>query len=485
MAVAANGPARPELIRALGLAAAIAMNVANMIGTGVFLKSRVMTCNVGSAGAVLAVWVVAGLLALAGTFCYAEVAALMPEAGGEYVFLRRAYGRLVGFLYGWTFFAVVRTGSQAALAVGFAIFLNVALGGGLERDLAHATLGGATLHVNGLMLVALAAIWSITLYNCRPVAAGGRAALVLTVLKVLLLAAIAAGAFLLARGSFRHLAESAVNGTCEEVATSARGGIAGFGAAMLGALWAYDGWNNVTPLAGEIKDPSRNLPRAFFGGMLVVGALYLVVNLAYFYVLTPTEIANVSLGSTVATAVMQRFAGPAAVTFVAVALMLSSFGSLHASVLANSRIPYAMAREGLFFRGLAQLSPRSRVPVRATLAQAAWASVLAVSGSYDTLTDSVMFAAWLFYGLAAGSLFVFRRTLADAPRPYRAFGYPLVPALFIAVTIWLIVNTFFARPGLALVGIAVMLAGLPFYWWWARALTPPSPPAGQAGAAAS
>jgi len=476
---------RPELVRALGLTAAIAMNVANMIGTGVFLKSRVMTCNVGSASAVLAVWVAAGLLSLAGTFSYAEVAALMPEAGGEYVFIRRAYGRLLGFMYGWTFFAVVRTGSQAALAAGFAIFLNVAIGGGLERDLVSLDVAGLALHLNGLMLVALALIWVVALYNTRPVAAGGHAAIVLTVLKMLLLVAIAAGALLLAKGDFGHLWQSAVNGRCEEVAGTARGGIAGFGAAMLGALWAYDGWNNVTPLAGEVKDPARNLPRAFFGGMALVGALYLVCNVAYYYVLTPTEVANVSVNSTVATEVMKRFAGPAAVTFVAIALMFSSFGAIHASVLANARIPFAMAREGLFFRGLAQLSPRTHVPVRATIAQAAWASVLALSGSYDTLTDSVMFAAWLFYGLAAGSVFVFRRTLAAEPRPYRAFGYPWVPAVFLLVTAWLIENTFVARPLLALVGVAIMLAGLPFYWWFSRALTPPSPPAGRAGAAAS
>jgi APA family basic amino acid/polyamine antiporter len=484
---AATAP-RPELVRALGLAAAIAVNVANMIGTGVFLKSRVITCNVGSAPMVFAVWIAAGLLALAGTFSYAEVAAMIPEAGGDYVFLRRAYGRLTGYLYGWTMFSVVRAGSLAALSVGFAIFLNVALGGGLERDLLRIELPGGALHFNSLMVVALAAIWSVALINCRPVATGGRAALVLAALKVLLLAAIALGAFLLAHGSFAHLAESGAGGRCEGVADSARGGIAGFGAAMLGALWAYDGWSNVTPLAGEIKDPARNLPRAFFGGMLVVGALYLVVNLSYFYVLTPTEIASVSSTSSVATEVLRRFVGPGAVTFIAVALMLSSFGALHSSVLANSRIPFAMARDGLFFRALGQVSARSRVPVRAILAQAAWGSVLAISGSYDTLTDSVIFAAWLFYGLSAGSLFVFRRTMPDAVRPYRAFGYPLVPALFIVVAGLLIINTFIATPRLALVGAGVMLAGLPFYAWWSRALnasTPTSPRDGPGGAAAS
>jgi APA family basic amino acid/polyamine antiporter len=292
------------------------------------------------------------------------------------------------------------------------------------------------------------------------------------------LVAIAAGAFLLAKGDFGHLAQSAVNGRCEEVGASARGGIAGFGAAMLGALWAYDGWNNVTPLAGEIKDPARNLPRAFFGGMLVVGALYLSANLSYYYVLSPTAIASVSSTSSVATEVMKTIAGPAAITIMAVALMLSSFGALHSSVLANSRIPFAMAREGLFFRSLGEASAVSRVPVKAIIAQAAWGSVLAISGSYDTLTDSVIFAAWLFYGLSAGSLFVFRHTMPNATRPYRAFGYPVVPAIFILVTIGLIINTFVSAPKLALVGVAIMAAGLPFYWWWSRALPALTPSSG-------
>jgi APA family basic amino acid/polyamine antiporter len=451
---------RRELIRGVGPWGAIAVNVANMIGTGVFLKTRVMTCNVGSAKTVLLVWIAAGLLSLAGTFSYSEIAAMMPEAGGDYVYLRRAYGRMVGFLFGWMSFAVAKAGSQAALAVGLAIFMNVALGGLLQ----HWRLFG----VSGLTLVALGAIWTVALINCASVSAGGRMALGLTIAKVGLVLGVGVGAFLLAPGAWSHLAGSAAAGTCEGVAASARGGIAGFGAAMLGALWAYDGWNNVAPLAGEIRDPQRNLPRAFVGGMLVVAFLYVFVNLAYFYVLTPEQIASVSTNSSVATEVLRRYLGPAAVSLTAVALMISSFGSLHSSVLANSRVPFAMARDGLFFRGLAHLSARSNVPARAILAQAAWASVLAVSGSYDTLTDSVIFASWMFYGLSTASLFVFRRSMPDAPRPYRALGYPLVPAVFVLVTAALLVNTFIAAPRQAFQGVAVLLAGLPLYWYWSR-----------------
>jgi APA family basic amino acid/polyamine antiporter len=459
---------RSELRRGVGPWAATAVNVANMIGTGIFLKTRVMTCNVGSAKIVLLVWLTAGLLSLAGTFSYSEIAAMMPEAGGDYVYLRRAYGRLVGFMYGWVAFTVARAGSQAALAVGLAIFMNVALGGALDRWHIEAALWGARVGVSGLTLVALAAIWIVALINCASVASSGRMALALTLAKVGLVLGVGAGAFLLADGNWSHLMGSGLTGTCEGVASSARGGIAGFGAAMLGALWAYDGWQNVAPLAGEVRDPQRNLPRAFVGGTLIVAALYLFVNVAYYYTLTPLQIAGVPASSSVATEVLKRFMGPMAVSLMAVALMVSSFGALHASVLANSRIPFAMARDGLFFKSLVRLSPRTNVPIRAILAQAAWASVLAVSGSYDTLTDSVIFSSWLFYGLMTAALFVFRKTMPDTPRPYRAFGYPVVPMIFLLVTAALLINTFVAAPREALRGVAVLAAGLPFYWYWSR-----------------
>ena len=455
-----------ELTRGVGAWGAIAVNVANMIGTGVFLKTRVMTCNVGGPKTVLTVWLVAGLLSLAGTFSYGELAAMMPEAGGDYIYLRRAYGRLVGFLYGWMAFAVARAGSQAALAVGFAIFMNVALNGALAQWRFDVDSIGA--HFDGLTLVSLAAIWTVAAINCASVTAGGRTALAVTIAKVVLVIGVGVAAFVFAPGAWSHFGASGAAGTCENVSAGARGGIAGFGAAMLGALWAYDGFQNVAALAGEVRDPQRNLPRAFIGGMLVVAALYLFVNVAYYYALTPAEIASVPEKSSVATEVLKTFLGPLAVSMTAVALMVSSFGSLHASVLANSRIPFAMARDGLFFKGLGKLSSRSNVPARAIIAQAVWGSVLALSGSYDALTDSVIFASWLFYGLTTASLFVFRRRLPDAPRPYRALGYPVIPALFILVTAALLINTFVAAPREALRGVVILVAGLPFYWYWSR-----------------
>jgi APA family basic amino acid/polyamine antiporter len=322
--------------------------------------------------------------------------------------------------------------------------------------------------LSGLTVVALATIWLVALINCASVASGGRTALVVTSAKVVLVAAVGVGAFLFAPGAWSHLAGSGSGGSCENVAASARGGIAGIGAAMLGALWAYDGWNNVAPLAGEIRDPQRNLPRAFVGGMVVVGALYFFANLSYFYALSPLQIASVPLASSVATEVLKTFLGPLAISLTAVALMVSSFGSLQASALAAARVPFAMARDGMFFRALGDLSPRSHVPVKAIVAQAAWGSVLALSGSYDTLTDSVIFASWLFYGLSTASLFVFRRTMRDVPRPYRALGYPYIPIVFLLVTAALLINTFFAAPREALRGVVFLVAGLPLYWYWSR-----------------
>ena len=474
--MSAADPQAPALVRGLGLWGAVAVNVANMIGTGIFLKTRVMVCNVGSPMLVIAAWIAAGLLALAGTFAYAEVSAMMPEAGGEYVFLRRAYGRVTGFIYGWTTFAIYKSGSQAALAVGFAIFLNIALGGLLDANALAWSVLGQSFHLSFLTLVSLAAIWLTAWINCRSIATGGWTAIALTSAKIGLLVLLAIGAFSLSAGHWHNLVLPAAGASCEGVDASARGGVAGFGAAMLGALWAYDGWANVAPLAGEIRNPARDLPRSFFGGMLVVGAIYLSVNLAYFYVLTPEEIGSVALTSSVATEVLRRFVGPAAVTVAAVSLMLSALGSLHASVLAGARIPYAMAREGLFFRGLGRVSARTHVPVRAVLAQAAWASVLALSGSYDRLTDSAVFAVWLFYALVAGSLLIFRRTMPDTPRPYRAFGYPWVPLAFLLVSLGLILDTFVTSPLLAVLGIGVMLAGLPFYLYWSRHLEWRQPP---------
>lgn len=466
--ISSNSNDTPGLRRGLGLWPAIAVNVGNMIGTGIFLKARVMTCNVGSASTVMVLWVVGGLLVLAGAFAYSEVAAMMPDAGGEYLYVRRAYGRFASFLCGWTLFTLQKCGSQAALAVGFAIFMNVATGGALEQSVLTWGLYGHHMSLTLLTVVAVASIWVIALINALSVTRGGETAFGLTSIKVAFLLCLALAAFLFGHGSAAHFVESNQGGVCEGVAGSARAGLAGLGAATLGALWAYDGWNNVAPLMGELRDPNRNTARVFIGGMLVVATLYVLVTVSYFYVLSPTQIASVPTSSSVGTEVLHRFLGPAAVTTLACMLMLSAFSSQQTSALAGARIPYAMARDGLYFRRMAQLSPNTRSPVNAVLTQAGLATVFALSGTFDSLTDAAMIGAWLFYGLAASTVFVFRRTAPQMARPYRCPGYPILPALFLLAAAGVIVNSFVATPRTALLAAAVMLLGLPFYAYWSR-----------------
>ncbi len=455
-----------QLVRGLGLIAAISVNVANIIGTGVFLKARVVTCNVGSPSKALMVWVFAGLLSLAGALTYAELLALMPRAAGEYGIMRDAYGRPMGFIYGWTQFLIARTASAAALAVGFAIFLNDLLGGVLEHSyFKYEVAGGHTLSFGRLELVALSAIVVTTLINCAAVKVSGGVASVLTGMKILLLVSLGLGAFFYADGNWGNLAMSNVGGTCEKVSITT-GGVAGLAAAMIGALWAYDGWNNLTFLAGEVKNPARNLPLALIGGGLLVMALYLFVNVSYYHVLTPTEIASVPGAGSVAAEVVRRLLGPVAVTLMAAAMMTSSFGALHASLLATARVPYALAKDGLAPRGLSHVSPKTHVPIRALLFQGSLSclTVLTFSAAYDTITDYAVFALTLFYVLVTFSVFTFRRRLPDAERSYRTWGYPVVPIVFLLVSGWLIVQTIHDSPRKSAIGLALILLGLPVYY---------------------
>ena len=457
-----------QLIRGLGLIAAISVNVANIIGTGVFLKARVVTCNVGTPGKALLAWVVAGLLSMAGALTYAELMAMKPRAAGEYGIVRDAYGRPLSFIYGWTQFLIARTASAAALAVGFAIFLNDLVGGALRHTYFQYTLpGGHVWSFGRLQVVALSAIVICTIINCAAVRVSGGVASVLTGLKVVLLLGVGFGAFFYSGGDWGNLGLQNAGGACEGVPITT-GGMAGFAAAMLGALWAYDGWNNVTFLAGEVKNPGRNLPLALIGGGLVVMGLYLFVNVSYYHVLSPTQVADVPASSSVAAEVVRRLLGSAAVTLMAAAMMTSSFGALHASILATARIPYALAKDGLTFKALAQVSRRTHVPVRSLVVQGIWASVLALSGSFDTLTDYAIFALTLFYALVAGSIFIFRRREPDTPRPYRTWGYPVVPIIFLTVSGWLIFETIRNNPQRTGIGLFLILLGLPVYYFLLR-----------------
>ncbi len=472
--MASNSIDRITLIRGLGLLAAISIILGNVIGTGVFLKARVMTCNVGSPTWVIVAWIAAGILSLAGALTYAELSAMKPEAGGEYVFLRDAYGRVWSFLYGWMQIFIAKTGSQASVAVAFAIFLNDFLDGGLKQTLLKTNILGYDFELTSLQIIAVMMIIIITTINCASVSVTGQLATYFTVIKIALILLVGVGAFIFADGNFAHFGMENAGGVCEGVDNSVKYGaagftfMAGFGAAMLGALWGYDGWNNLTLVAGEVKNPQKNIPLALIGGTILIILLYVFINIAYFYVLTPTEIASVSADSSVAREVAIRFLGAGAVVLMTAGLMASSLGTLHTSVLTGARVPYAMAQDGLMFKSLGKLSEGTRVPVGALIVQGIWACILAMSGSFDTLTNYVIFGSWIFYAFVTASVFVFRKKFPDAPRPYKAFGYPVVPILFLLVAGWLLINTILTSPMQSFIGIFLIALGLPVYYYLTR-----------------
>ena len=474
-----NADDKYKLIRGLGLLAAISVIIGNVIGTGVFLKARVMTCNVGTPTWVIVAWIAAGLLSLAGALTYAELTAMKPQAAGPYVFLRDSYGRLSSFLFGWMQMFIARTGSQASVAVVFAIALNDYLGGGLKQTILQTTIFGYPYEITSLQIIAVVLIAIFTTLNCLSVSLSGQIATALTLIKIALVVFVGLGAFIFVTGgSFDNFSLMSTGGTCEGVSESVRFGsaeytfLAGFGAAMLAALWGYDGWDNLSFVAGEVKDPNRNIPIAIIGSVLLVILLYVAAHIAYFYVLDPTAIASVSKDSSVAKVVVSKFFGGdiaslatgVAVAIFTVGLMLSSLGTLHTSILGASRIPYAMAKDGMMFKTFEKTSVNA-VPVYGVLFQGVWSSILALSGSFDTLTDYVIFGSWIFYALVTSSIFIFRRKYPNAERPYKAWGYPVVPVVFLLVSGWLLVSTMINTPKQSFIGILLIILGLPVYYY--------------------
>jgi APA family basic amino acid/polyamine antiporter len=464
-------PDEIDLVRGLTLPATTALVVGTVIGTGVFIKTAIMAQDTGSASTVLLAWVAAGVLSMCGALTYAELGAMLPHAGGEYVYLRHAYGELAAFLFGWMRFVVGGTGSIAVLGVGFATFLSAIIPIPSVWATSRFGLLGQTVdwQFGSKQVVAVAAIMFFTVINCLTVVFGGRVQSLLTVLKLGGIAAVILGVFFGSQtADWSHLMAT-------DTANSS--GAAAFGLAMLAALWAYDGWNNMPMAAGEVKDPGRNVPFALIGGMAVVTLIYCAANLAYFYALPFGEV--ISSNSTryrealpVATKAAQTVFGDSGGRLISLAFIFSALGALNGAILTGARVPYAMARDGVFFSPAAVLSQRTRVPVYALLLQALWACVLAISGTFDQLSDYVIFASWIFYGLVTSSVFVLRRKMSDAPRPYRTLGYPIVPLVFVLVAAWLVVNTLVNRPVESVAGLTLIALGLPIYFYYRRSQVP-------------
>ncbi len=435
-----------DLRRALGLAAALSIVVGTVIGSGIFRVPQTMIQSVGSVEMVFLVWVVGGALTLAGALTYAELAAALPGAGGEYVYLTEAYGPVWGYLYSWTQLSVAKSGSIATLATAFFEYTAHFIP---EFERVWFTLG--PLPIKYGQIFALVLILVLGAVNYVGVRVGGGVQVAVTILKVALIAfVIAAGLF------YAHPAVSVPLPDVPPLRT-------GFIAALVAALWAYDGWNNVGMVASEIKNPKRNLPLALIGGTVLVIAIYMLANWAYFRVLTPGEVATHKL---VAAEMMLRVQGPAGAAAVSIAAMISIFAALNGSILSGARVPYAAARDGLFFKSAAKVHPVFQTPGMSIIMLTGWSSLLVLSGRYDDLYNFVIFGSWILYAMATASVFVLRRKRPDLERPYKTLGYPVVPALFLIGATVLEVQTLRDKPVQALLGIALVLLGLPLYFYW-------------------
>jgi APA family basic amino acid/polyamine antiporter len=482
--------ASSEFIRGIGPLAAISLVVGSMIGSGIFIVSADIGRQVGTwgPGALLLVWIVTGAMTVTGALAYSELAAMMPRAGGQYVFLREGLSPLAGFLYGWTLFAVIQTGTIAAVAVAFSRFLSVLVPGlspEVFLSLGSIHLPGASdaiqLGLSPQRVVAILSVVLLTGINIRGVTLGAAIQTVFSVAKIGALAVLV----LFGLTFWRQPEIAAANfsnlwGTGDWSLAV----VPVLGAAMVGSLFSSDAWNNVTFAAAEVQNPTRNLPRALAIGTGTVSLLYILANVAYLNILpfsgdpNGTDVLSRGLQyaaqDRVGTAAIEVVLGSGGATVMAVAILLSTFGCNNGLILSGPRVYYAMARDRLFFQKVGTLHPTFRTPVMALVLQAVWASILCVSGTYNQLLDYVIFAALVFYFLTTLALFRLRRLRPDLPRPVKAFGYPVLPALYLVAVGVLMVILLFEKPLYTWPGLLIVATGVPVYLLWRRL---PSSPA--------
>lgn len=442
------------LIRRLGPGTAFLLVVSAMVGSGVFKKVAPMAHDTGSAFWILACWILAGLVSWFGALSNAEVASQIAEPGGQYVYFKRIFGRPLAFFYGWTGFTVVQSATAASVAYVFAESVN-----SLHPLPILSGLGIENLSVK---LLTVSVIWIITAINLFGVHQGERVSNLLTSLVIVCIIGITFLCFGKGQGSFENLKMPS------EGISSITPGALFLG--MMSAFWAYEGWNNLGFLAGEIRNPYKNVPLALAGGVGFVMLLYVAINASYLYVMPVSHFQSVyeQGNSIAAVTVVQSFLGPIGSSLIIVVILVATFGSTNNTLMSAARVYFAMARDGLFFKQAAHCHPTYNVPTFALLLQAVWASVLVFSGSFDQLTDMLIFAAFIFYGLGAVGLFVLRIREPNADRGFKVPGYPWVPGLFILFCIALVVNSILERPQESLMGLCLMASGLPFYLFWRR-----------------
>ncbi len=488
-----------KFVQALGLLDSTMIVAGSMIGSGIFIVSADIARLVGASGWLLVVWILTGVLTVAAALSYGELAAMMPQAGGQYVYLRQAYSPLWGFLYGWTFFLVIQTGTIAAVAVGFARFLGVLAPGVSPVNWIIPPINLSSSYAISLSTQQLAGILVIVLLsaiNSRGVNVGKAIQNVFTSAKVLSLAALVGVGIIFAshgaglRENLQNIWSPQNAATIKSdlafvptvSAMTAAGLFVAICVAQVGSLFSADAWNNITFIAGEVKNPRRNLPLSLVLGTTLVIALYLLVNVAYLCMLPMTGIQHAP-DDRVATAAIGTVFGNASAVIMAVAIIISTFGCNNGLILAGARVYYAMAHDGLFFRATGRLNA-ANVPAVGLWLQCFWACLLvlprtrlhnAATGAeeygnlYGNLLDYVIFAVLIFYVLTIAGLFILRRTQPEAPRPYRAWGYPLVPAAYIALALTIATVLLLYKTQTTWPGLIIVLTGVPVYFWWRRA----------------
>jgi APA family basic amino acid/polyamine antiporter len=452
-------PAPPDegLVRALGLGSAIFFILGSVIGSGIFLTTGIMAAALPSPTLILVAWLMGGVIALSGGLTYAEMGSMYPRSGGVYVYLREAFGPLIAFLYGWAALLVFFSGGIAAVAVGFSAYFGYFVPAlSTARVLWSIPTPAGTWTVSAAQIVAVTSIAALAAINYVGVRSGNRVNVVLTIAKVTGLAALPILA--LARS---HAAPAWTPVVPPDLTRP----LAGFGIAMIAVLWTNDAWYCVTWIAGEMKRPQRDLPRALLIGISLLTLIYLVVNLAYLYALPMAELKGVAR---VAERAATALAGVNGARFVALTVVVSTFGCNAAAILAGARLLFAMARDGVFLPAAAKVHARYRTPHVAIVALSAWAAVLAVSGSYEQLFTYVMFSSILLHLIGAIGLFRLRYTRPNHPRPYRVWGYPFVPAVFILASSAFVANTLMERPRESFAGLGLLALGLPVYWYSKR-----------------
>ena len=454
-----------RLNRTLGLRLAIFLVIGNIIGSGVYKKVAPMAAELHSSGWVLICWVLGGVISLFGALSNAEIASMLADTGGEYVYYKRIYGRFFSYLYGWSNFAAIKTATIAGLAYVFAQSLNGLVHlPALLPGLADTSIFGIFYPFAAfqIKLTAILLILVLTWINTTGVKTGAGLS---TGMILLVLAGIALIVI------FGLSSSHANPGAAFTLKVSDAGPvtISAVFSAMLAAFWAYEGWNSVGFLGGEIKEPHRNVPLSIAIGLLVVISVYILVNITYLALLPLPALIQLQTAGTGIAAVEAGgvFWGHGGTIFISTLILITTLGCTHTTILSNSRTYYAMAKEGVFFRKVGQLND-AQVPGNSMWCQGVWACLLVLSGTFDQLTDMLIFAAFIYYGATTLGVFILRKKMPDAPRPYKVWGYPVVPALFILFCLVLIFNTIVTRPREAAIGLTLILLGVPFYWWFNR-----------------